>query len=195
MRINKISKIIFISSSGIYGRPKKIIGENFIKKPFNPYSLGKNLSETIIQYYAEHYNLKYVNIRPNLISGFGLSKDNIIYDIVKNLMENKNAVVFGKGLHIRQYTHPDDISAFIKLIIKKNLFNNESYNISNNKIKTILLIKKIIKIFGKGNIEYVKKNIKAFDLVISNDKARKVGWKPKRNLEFIINEMIKNLKK
>ena len=110
-------------------------------------------------------------------------------------MENKNAVVFGKGLHIRQYTHPDDISAFIKLIIKKNLFNNESYNISNNKIKTILLIKKIIKIFGRGNIEYVKKNIKAFDLVISNDKARKVGWKPKRNLEFIINEMIKNLKK
>ena len=81
------------------------MGKTLLKKPFNPYSLGKNLSETIIQYYAEHYNLKYVNIRPNLISGFGLSKDNIIYDIVKNLMENKNAVVFGKGLHIRQYTH------------------------------------------------------------------------------------------
>ena len=194
MRINKISKKIFISSSGIYGRPKKIITEKYIKKPFNPYSLGKNLSETIIQYYAEHYDLKYVNIRPNLISGFGLTKDNLVYDIVKSIIENKNAIVFGKGLHIRQYTHPDDISSFIKLIIKKNLFNNQSYNISNNKIRTIQLIKKIIKILGKGKIEYVKKNIKTFDLVISNNKAKNIGWKPKRNLKFIINEMIKNLK-
>ena len=58
--------------------------------------MGKNLSETIIQYYAEHYDLKYVNIRPNLISGFGLTKDNLVYDIVKSIIENKNAIVFGK---------------------------------------------------------------------------------------------------
>ena len=72
-------------------------------------------------------------------------------------MENKNAVVFGKGLHIRQYTHPDDISAFIKLIIKKNLFNNESYNISNNKIKTILLIKKLLKFLAEVILNTLKK--------------------------------------
>ena len=28
-------------------------------------------------------------LRPNLISGFGLTKDNLVYDIVKSIIENK----------------------------------------------------------------------------------------------------------
>ena len=157
MRIRKIKKIIFISSSGIYGRPKNNVNENADKNPFNPYSLGKNLSETLINYYSTHYDIKYVNIRPNLISGHGLTQDNLIYDIVKSVLNNQDAVVFGKGTHVRQYTHPDDISSFIKIILKKKLFTNESYNISNNKIQTILLIKRIIKLMKKGQIQYIKK--------------------------------------
>ena len=46
----------------------------------------------------------------------------------------------------------------------------------------------------KGNIQYVKKNIKSFNLIISSNKAKKIGWKPKRNLDYIINEMIEKLK-
>lgn len=195
MRLYKIKNLIFISSSGIYGRPKKIITENFKNEPFNPYSLGKKFSEDLINYYSRHYSIKFVNIRPNLISGYGLEKDNIVFDIVSSILKKKDAVVFGKGLHVRQYTHPDDISSFINLLIKKKLFNNQSYNISSNKIKTIDLIKKIISNIGYGKIVYIKKNIKTFNLIISNKKALKIGWKPKRSINFIIKEMINKLKK
>jgi len=194
MRKYDCKKIIFISTSGLYknGVNKK----NEYSKIFckNPYAKAKYLSERLIKYYCDTHNFDGLCIRPNLISGYGLFKDNLIYDVVRGIKKNKKAVVFGNGNHIREFTHPDDISDFILLMIKKKFKGFSVFNISNNKIRIITLIKKIIFFMNKGKINFFKNEKKTFSLILNNTKILKTGWKPKRSINYIIKEIVTGVK-
>jgi len=190
MRLNGCKKIIFISSSGLYKNGNNIKNENddiFCK---NPYALGKFLSEETIKHYCNIYNFNAICIRPNLISGYGLFKDNLIYDVVKSIKKNNIAEVYGNGKHIREFTHPDDISDFILKIIKVKFKGFQIFNLTSNRTQIIKLINKIIRIMETGNLKFLKTKKQAFSLVLNDKKIKKTGWKPKKNLDFIIKEII-----
>jgi nucleoside-diphosphate-sugar epimerase len=194
MRKNNCKKIVFISTSGLYRNGKREKKENSKIFCKNPYSLAKYLSEELIKHYCEIYNFHGLCIRPNLISGYGLFKDNLIYDTVKDIKKYKKAFVFGKGSHLREFTHPDDISEFIFQMVSKQFEGFSIFNISNNRIKIISLIKKIIFFMKQGKINFIKpKNKQAFSLILSNKKIFNTGWRPKKNINYIIKEIIRGV--
>jgi len=190
MRINNIKNFVYISSSGFYRKGDKVLIENSPKDFNNPYSYGKYLGENIAQFYAEKYKFNVLSLRPNLISGNGLKQDNLIYDIINEIKKKQTATIFGKGLHIREFIHPLDISNAIKLWLKKKKKSNfEFYNITNNRFRVIDVVKRIIKFIGYGKIIYKNVSARVFSLKLSNKKIKKnLKWLPKKNLDFIIKD-------
>ena len=196
VRKYKIDKFIYISSCSFYKHSKKKINERGTIDLNHPYAYSKYLGEKIVRFYSEKYNFKTLCLRPNLITGYGCKKDNLIYEILKEIKEKNTATVFGDGKHIREFVHPKDIVSAIKLWIKKKNFSNcEIYNISTNRIKILDLIKKIIFFLKKGKIIYQSKNNRVFSIKLNSFKIKsKLKWRPKYDINYLIRNNYEQIK-
>lgn len=153
------SKLIFFSTSEIYGNHKKIMSEDDPNpEPNNFYGLSKFLGEKIIEYEVKHFNLKAVILRPFMI-----------YDEEEVIGEHRSAMIrFATNLFKNKKieVHKDSkrgwfhISDAIKAIENASLLKNfKIINIGNpNIISTAVLAEMIRKEFraSKKLISYKK---------------------------------------
>lgn len=197
MRINKIKKLVYISSCSFYKRKKGEIREDDAKDFNNPYGYGKYIGELIARYYSNKYNFNTISLRPNLITGNRLKEDNLFYDVMNEVKKKNYATVFGNGKHEREFIHPYDIYSAIELWLrKKRKLNFSYYNITNNRYKVIYAIKKTLKFLGRGKLKYKKTNSRVFSVKLNSTKIKKeLGWKPQYNLEYIIKNNYENFEK
>ena len=90
----------------------------------------------------------------------------------------------------RDFIHIDDICEAINVL----LINKYSgiYNIGSGKSYKISYVAKFFKKkFKKKIMLHIKKTTKNDCLLSDNKKLKKTGWKPKRDLNEILNEYIK----
>ena len=206
--IDKNTKILFASSSAIYGTVKKVIFENTAPlKPESNYGSMKAASESFISSYSHKHNLKSFIFRfPNVV-GKNLTHG-VIYDLSRKILSNNKYLnVLGNGEQCKPYS---DVSEIINcMIFLKEKRNNELinfYNIGSNdkglKVKKIvdLLIKKFD---YKKKVKYQKQKFgwpgDILTYKYSTLKMKKAGFKfklsSKESVEKTINSISKNFLK
>lgn len=205
------ANIVFSSTCAVYANTKKLpIKESYPLKPLSPYGESKLLSEKIIQWYGEKYNIKYAILR--YFNVCGASKDGKIGDSKKpSLLLVQNAVRGAMGIEPFKFTYSPvktldgspirdyiDIIDLVEAHKKANDYikNNPScmVNIGNGKGWSVLeIIKEVEKYFNK-DIEKTTGKIRSGEIpAIYADitKAKKIlSWKPQR----IISNSIEKLK-
>ena len=141
LKKNKLKKLIFFSSSEVYGNPdKKNIptkedydGNVSFTGPRACYDESKRFGETLVFNYSNIYKFNSVIIRPfnNYAPGMSLNDKRIIPDLMKNVLDNNNMVLFSNGSPKRTFCYiADSITSYIKAISKgKNL---NAYNIGTS---------------------------------------------------------------
>ena len=178
----KIKKIIYASSSSVYGSIKKYPYEEkmVVNQPKQFYAVTKLTNELMAQTYSELYNMQMVGIRFFTVYGPYGRPDMAIYKFTKNIIKGKKIEVFNKGNHYRDFTYIDDailgINKVIQLIFKKKKKYHQIFNIGNSKpIKLSLLIKKIENILNiNAKIEYKPmQNGEVFKTFANTFKAKK----------------------
>lgn len=147
---NKCNRIIFASSSEVYGEPKKNpIKEDFALNGTSIYALTKILSEKqIIAYQKMYKSFNYTILRffntygPNQVAQFLIPK---FFNLIN---KNKSFLINGDGNQVRGYLYVTDLVENILSIINNKNTYNKIYNLGNSrevyKIKT--LVKKILKL-------------------------------------------------
>ena len=106
---NKVKKIIYASSSSVYGikKEKKVV-ENLSLEPISIYNKAKMVAEIILLSYSDKINISI--IRPATVCGissrmrFDVSVNMLTYQALKN----KKITVFG-GDQVRPNIHIDDL--------------------------------------------------------------------------------------
>ena len=202
--LNQNSKIIFASSSAIYGS----IGHNINEKsaPFLPesnYGAMKLASEGFLSSYSFSNKIRSFIFRfPNVI-GKNLTHG-VIFDLSRKILLNTKILnVLGNGEQCKPYSSVDEIINCMMHIIKlknKNLVN--FYNIGTNdkgvKVKDIvkLLVKKFDYnekvIYEKKNIGW-KGDIPAYSY--STKKINKLGYKFRLSSIMALKKTIKAISK
>ena len=199
-KINKIKKIIHVSTDEVYGEIHKgKFNENSTLNPSNPYSSSKAAAEMVINGYIHSYKLPVIIIRGNNIFGTRQHYEKLIPTCCTNIILGKKISIHGSGLQKRSFIYVDDFCEGINRIIKKGKSFN-IYNIGTNfEYKNIEVVKLILNKFGakfESNIKYVKdRPFNDFRYSINIDKIRKLSWKPKYKLEHKINLVIDWYKK
>lgn len=114
-----VNKIIYTSSSAVYGVPQKNpVTEIMIPKPMEKYGQAKYIAERKCQKYISD-ELDIVIIRPRTILGHGrLGIFQILFEWVK---QGHNIPVLGNGDNIYQFVHSDDLAEAIILSSKSNI--------------------------------------------------------------------------
>ncbi|MFZ5553387.1 MAG: NAD-dependent epimerase/dehydratase family protein [Bacteroidota bacterium] len=184
---NNISKIIYASTSGIYGHSalNQSSTENIIVDPRTSYAIAKRFNEIYLGAVFEEKGIESVSLRFFNIYGKGQDNRMVVPRFIEQAEKNQPITVFGNGKQTRDFTFIDDTIKSC-LLLSEKIKGAEIYNICNEKEITILeLAEKIVKIKGsKSEIKYIDAPKKRYDYEVERRLGnaeklfRAIGYKP-----------------
>jgi UDP-glucose 4-epimerase len=190
----RIKKIIFSSSSEVYGNQnKKIFDENTDLQVLSNYGISKIVGEEYLRAYYEKYKLKYNIVRFFNVYGSNQKDNFVMTKFIKSIINKENLYIYGSGNQMRSFCHVSDAVKGIILVLNKGKLN-KLYNIGNDKepIKVYELAKKCID-YLKSNSKIIKIDYRFSDRKQSREVIKRIpGIKRiKRELNFKPSIMLK----
>ena len=192
--IRKNSKILYISSSEVYGQitkntPLKEYDYGFmdILNPRSSYGMSKRAAETICSSYATQYASNIVIARPGHIYGPTANKNDkrVSSSFLFDAAKGKNLILKSKGEQIRSYTYCLDCASALLFILIYGK-SCEAYNISNP--LSICTIADMASYYAKYSGTQLSFDLptlnetKEFNPMINSSldscKLESLGWKP-----------------
>ncbi len=194
-RIYRIKKVLYASSSSVYGEQKKFpLKENIDLNPKNIYSLSKKNNEEIAEIYKEYYGLNLIGMRFFTVYGEWGRPDMLMMKYMLAKYRNKKFLLNNKGNHYRDFTYIDDvIKIVIKLIFLKTKKINQIFNICSNRPESVKkILNKINDLYGKPKIKHQKRlSIEVLKTHGSNTEIKKVtNFKNFTSLDTGINNLV-----
>ena len=157
-RTYPVKKLIFASSSSVYGANKKVpfATTDPVDHPVSLYAATKKADELMAYAYSHLYHIPVTGLRFFTVYGPYGRPDMAYYSFTRNIMEEKPIKVFNHGDMYRDFTYIDDIILGILKIIPLSLEEDENqtfykiYNIGNNHpVKIMDFIQILEKCLGK----------------------------------------------
>lgn len=184
---NKVKRIIFASSSSVYGNQKTLpLKEDMIPNPLSPYGLQKLVGEQFAKLFIELYKipiicLRYFNVygpRIDLDSDYSL----VLGKFLKLKAQNRPLTIFGDGEQTRSFCYIDDvIEANIKTMESEKIKGGEIINVGREKFYSINYLANLI----GGQVQYLSPRPgdvlhTQADISLAKDL---LNWKPKVDFE------------
>lgn len=171
--INNIKKIMYASTSGIYGHSaiESALTEEVLVDPRTSYAMAKRYNEI---YLASHYEEKGIDVVSlRFFNVYGWNQDNrmVIPRFFEQARDNKRITVFGTGKQTRDFTFIDDtVEACVRLM---NIKGCHIINIANEAEWCIEDVAVMIKDITNSNseIDYIDAPKKRYDYEVE----RRVG--------------------
>ena len=158
-RNHNIKKLVYASSSSVYGDNKKTPFEETdnTDKPISLYAASKKSNELMAHNYSHLFKLNTIGLRFFTVYGSWGRPDMAYYLFADAITKDKAIKVFNNGDLSRDFTHIEDIVIGVKSVLlsdssTKKLY--ELYNIGNNKpVVLTKFIETIEKYLGKKSIK------------------------------------------
>lgn len=152
---HKIKKIVFASSSEVYGQPPSLPEkEEGCSNPRNVYALVKLIGEKLVQIYYQRYGLPGCSLR--FFNVYGPRQESSVYGFVVGIFINQvlrgqPPSIFGDGMQTRDFIYiKDNVEAALRALLTKKT-DGQVINIGRGKPITILdLAERIIRISHKN---------------------------------------------
>tara|TARA_A100000164_G_C21925275_1_gene782720 strand:- start:1752 stop:2711 length:960 start_codon:yes stop_codon:yes gene_type:complete len=185
----KIEKLIYASSSSIYGLNEKIPFSVNDKTdyPVSLYGATKKSNELVAHAYSHLYGLKTIGLRFFTVYGPWGRPDMAYFSFTKKIIEGRKIEVFNHGNMQRDFTYIDDIVDGIRNTIEKD-FNFEIFNLGSSKSEDLMTMIRIIEkeLNIKANIVF--KDMQAGDVFKTYADIKKsskmLEFKPKVSLQI-----------
>ncbi len=194
----KIKKLVYASTSSVYGIQKKFPLKESLNtdNPIQLYAATKKSNELMAASYSNLYEMDTIGLRFFTVYGPWGRPDMALFKFTKNILKGKPIDVFNKGKHIRDFTYVDDIvNGIYKIIIskKKNL-GSKIYNIGNGKkislLKYIQLIEKYLMKKSKKRFLSLQKG----DVIKTHSDTRSLkkdyNYSPSTSVEYGVKKFI-----
>lgn len=188
-------KLIYASSSSVYGRNEKIpfsINDT-TEKPANLYAATKKANELIAYSYNHLFNLSVTGLRFFTVYGPWGRPDMAYFSFTKNILEDKPITLFNQGQMRRDFTYIDDVVSGILAAIDLGA-SCEVFNIGNHQPEELLsLVTTLEDLLGKKAIikmaDYTPGEVEVTYADISESTA-KLGFYPKTSLKLGLTRFI-----
>ena len=183
----KVKRIIFASSSSVYGDQKKLpLREDMIPNPISPYGLQKLVCEQFAKLFSNLYKIPIVSLRYFNVYGPRVDFDSqyslVIGKFLKQKAEGKPLTIYGNGNQTRSFCYVDDVvEANILAMKSKKIKGGEVINIGSEKSYSVNYLAKLI----GGKVKYLPPrpgdvlHTKA-DITLAK---KLLNWSPKVSLE------------
>lgn len=209
-----VNNFIFTSTAAVYGDVRNLpIRETQALRPLSPYGASKMLAEQAVSHFSKLRKIENaVILRIFNVYGKGQTNEtDVITRFAARLSKGLPPVIYGQGLHTRDFISVEDVARAILLSIKLNEKNQISYkmkhnspmifNIGTGKQTSISdLADKMIKISGL-NLNPVHEQSREDTGIILNSQAdmtksrRILGFVPEKKIEAGLKEILQPTEK
>ena len=155
MRVHNVKKLVFASSSSVYGNctAEKFSEDLKVTEPISPYAATKSACEQIIYTYSKLYEINSVCLRFFTVYGPKQRPDLAIRKFTELIEAGKPIPVYGDGTTKRDYTFIEDIIDGICAAIKYDKTPYEIINLGGGSPVTLSeMIETIEVVLGKKAI-------------------------------------------
>ena len=169
-RRSKVQRVIFSSSSSVYGSNPIPWIETMPTYPLSPYAATKAAGESLLRAYSSSYNidtccLRYFNIfgpRQNPDSAYAA----VIAAFAKAALQNNKSIIYGDGLQSRDFTFvANAVHANLLAAAHPTPLKGELINVGGGHPVTVLALAKMIgELSGNTNFTPEHRPIRAGDL-------------------------------
>lgn len=188
-----VKKVIYVSSSEVYGRKESIepfkeyqYGFIDLLNPRSSYSIAKRAAETMCVSYHAEYGIPFNVVRLGHIYGPSASRNDkrVSSDFAYKAAEGENLVLKSDGKQIRSYCYSLDCASAILSVLTSGM-DGEAYNISNK--DSIINIREMAENLAEaGEVDLIftipsKTEVAAFNPMdnssLDSTKIESLGWK------------------
>lgn len=206
---NKIKKIIYSSSAGVYAAKDKPIVEGNLKEPVNFYGETKLIFERILKWYDQIYGIKSISLRYfNAYGNFEelgenhMPETHLIPLTILTAMGKKDSIkIYGHnyptldGTCIRDYIHVKDLAEAHLLALENLKEESKIYNVGTGKGVSVREVIDLVKEITGNDFKVIEEQRRLGDpaiLVADSNKIKKeLGWSPRHNIKQGLKETIK----
>jgi UDP-glucuronate 4-epimerase len=196
MRINKVKRLIFASSSSVYGNnPKVPFSEtDFVDNPISPYASTKKSGELLCHVYSHLYRFNITCLRFFTVYGPRQRPDLAIHKFTRLIDEGKPIPFYGDGSTARDYTYITDILNGITCAFE-NLDGYRIYNLGESRLINLSELVRSIEIVLDKKAILTQLPLQSGDVNITHadiSKAKEeIGYNPGTSFQDGIREFIK----
>jgi len=189
-----VEKIVFASSSSVYGNSNKeyFSEEDDTSSPVSLYAATKKATEVICHSYHTLYDIPMIGLRYFTVYGPYGRPDMALFKFTDAIIKGEPIDVFGDGKMERSFTYIDDIvSGTIKAM--ESDFFWEIFNLGSKPVSLLSLIEEIEK-NAKKKAEKVFMPIQKGDVLRTSADTSKakdlLDWEPKTSIDVGVSNFI-----
>ena len=191
-RYHKIDKLIYASSSSVYGGNEKtpFSEDDRVDSPISIYAVTKKSNELMAYTYSHLYNITMIGLRFFTVYGPWGRPDMSPHIFTDNIINNKKIKIFNNGKHTRSFTYIDDIIESMYRLIDIDSLKFEKYLLLNiggenpiNLMDYISLIENTLS--KKAKYEFLPRCYAEMDKTSADTKelSRLTGYSPTTKIE------------
>jgi nucleoside-diphosphate-sugar epimerase len=185
-RLNAVKRVIYASSSVVYGQTQGKLKENMNPNPLNFYAALHIANESIARVYSHEYGVETVGLRYMSVYGpheeFKKKCANVVSQFLWEMMRKEQPEIYGHGVQSRDFVYVKDVSMANQLAMRyeKTTDLNELIRILNLIVRT--------NISGRYVENPIKNYLKSQCADITKIK-QVLGFEPKFDLEKGVKEL------
>ncbi len=195
----KLKKVIYASSSSVYGDTKKFPTKEIqLTNPKNIYGYTKVMNEKMASHYSQKFGVSFIGLRFFTIYGIWGRPDMFILKALIQSYKKKIFKLNNNGNHLRDFTSIKDVIKILSKIVKKKFKKNEIFNVCSNNPQNMKKVFDLIqREYGLINYKNIKKNkADVLNTHGDNSKIKKLSKIKKfQNLENELIEIVSWFKK
>ena len=137
----KTPKLVFASSSSVYGGNKKMPFEesDMVDNPVSLYAATKKANELMAHTYSNLYKIQTIGLRFFTVYGTWYRPDMALSLFADAMLHGRPLKVFNNGDMLRDFTYVDDIvDGIVRVVEADNLSLYDIFNIGNHRSEKLL---------------------------------------------------------
>ena len=189
LNLNRLNKIIFLSTLDVYGRAN-LINEDTDTTPSTLYGLSKLYSEKIIEEFCKERTVNFLIVRVGHVFGAGEHNyQKLIPTCMKKVLQDEPIVIYGKGEDLRCFIHVDDVAEGIIVACKDEYNFNVVNAVSSSAFSINQIVQKIIGLNGSaGDVQYVERTTPRKDYLFDDKRFLSYFLREHRDFDIALKE-------
>jgi UDP-glucose 4-epimerase len=185
-----VKKVVFSSSSSVYGDAELPTSESHRLSPQSPYGLQKKIGEEYLELFTQLYDIKGVSLRYFNVYGEGMPLGGAYATAIGIFLNQRKydekITIFGDGEQTRDFTYINDVvRANILAATTDGLGDYEVFNVGNGDNCSVNRIADLI----GGDRQHLDPKVEPKATLADNSKIRqKLGWAPTQSVDKWIPE-------
>ncbi len=187
-------RVVYASSSSVYGPTREPMHESSLLAPLSPYGVSKLAGECLVGAYAQERGVPTVSLRFFSVYGPRQRPDMAIHRFTEALLDGREVSVFGDQVQLRDFTYVGDVARAVVAAVTAPIPSGTILNIARGTPVPVPEVLRLLEVEVRGEASVARLPHRPGDTRQTHGDNRAaeaaLGWRPTTDLPFGVKHQV-----